>query len=109
MSQATRATGLRRKALLYFQAHPDKPVTIEEVASACNVTPNQASNAVSALVEQHAEHLERRGRGVYRWSGQARTNLEGDVIMFQMIRNDGEKMLVVDEFNVLWALRRVEY
>jgi hypothetical protein len=95
MSQATRATGLQRKALLYFQSHPDKPVMIEEVAQATGVTPKQASNAVSALVEKHAEHLERRGRGIYRWSSKARQQMNGEVIMFQVIRNDGEKMLVV--------------
>lgn len=74
-----------REVELWVRDHRDIPLTIEEVSAGVGWSAASTSSTLGRMVERYPEHMERIGRGVYRWNTAARVTMpdvsESDMIV----------------------------
>jgi len=97
--------GLQKRLLEYMQQNAERHVTNTEIADALNITPTQASNAAANLVRA-VPSFNRVGRGLYLYDGKPAPKRE-NVMLIQILKDDGEKKLVIDEENEVWTMRKL--
>lgn len=100
--------GASNLVLGYIQKHPDRIVTLQEIASALNMPNESVSNAMVVLRRQHPDNVVSVKQGQYMFKSAA-PEIKREFIV-RVVEEDATRLLVMDdETSTLFVMKKLEW